>query len=270
MAALVEAFNQINRPKKTPSGAANHWHFIVRHVPFNPPGDLVQIVHPESHFIHCSPPAEILSLDTPAAQASVVVPLLLQSFVRGVDAGPNGEPLPDIPSFAPWSWSTHDPALSAAVTAELTVLKVRQELRNVSISNPNQDAVADESWAGFIEKVMEVTGAKIGQATGQKRKSCNSCKQDSSWFSDGLKACAKCRDAVYCSRDCQKSDWKTHKKSCNKDAVGSNDQDPSSGVSKGLDPHAYMNTVAHTVPEARDLLKSLNLPVGPGVTQGTR
>ena len=29
-----------------------------------------------------------------------------------------------------------------------------------------------------------------------------------------LKHCAKCRTTRYCSRDCQKADWKTHKKAC--------------------------------------------------------
>ncbi|GME25498.1 hypothetical protein M1813_003692 [Neofusicoccum parvum] len=29
-----------------------------------------------------------------------------------------------------------------------------------------------------------------------------------------IKRCAKCHTTHYCSRDCQKADWKTHKKSC--------------------------------------------------------
>ncbi|KAJ2996686.1 hypothetical protein NUW58_g716 [Xylaria curta] len=43
---------------------------------------------------------------------------------------------------------------------------------------------------------------------------CNSCKKASS----ELKRCAKCSTTLYCSRDCQKTDWKMHKKICGKQA----------------------------------------------------
>ncbi|KAI0907244.1 putative MYND domain protein [Ustulina deusta] len=44
--------------------------------------------------------------------------------------------------------------------------------------------------------------------------SCTTCKKASS----ELKRCAKCSTTLYCSRDCQKADWKTHKKVCGKQA----------------------------------------------------
>ncbi|KAI1753164.1 putative MYND domain protein [Xylaria castorea] len=43
---------------------------------------------------------------------------------------------------------------------------------------------------------------------------CNTCGKVSSQ----LKRCAKCTTTPYCSRDCQKADWKTHKKICSKQA----------------------------------------------------
>ena len=42
-------------------------------------------------------------------------------------------------------------------------------------------------------------------------KSCAVCGK-----SDGLKFCGGCKDRCYCSAGCQRSDWKTHKASCQK------------------------------------------------------
>ena len=39
-----------------------------------------------------------------------------------------------------------------------------------------------------------------------------------------LKRCANCNTTPYCSRDCQKTDWKSHKRTCGK-------QNPSSSSS---------------------------------------
>ncbi|KAK3361882.1 putative MYND domain protein [Lasiosphaeria ovina] len=43
---------------------------------------------------------------------------------------------------------------------------------------------------------------------------CTACKKGPPEVS--LKYCAKCSTTPYCSRDCQKDDWKTHKKICGK------------------------------------------------------
>ncbi|KAK5998684.1 hypothetical protein PT974_01066 [Cladobotryum mycophilum] len=42
--------------------------------------------------------------------------------------------------------------------------------------------------------------------------SCTACKKSPPEVN--LKRCAKCNTTPYCSRDCQKADWKTHKKIC--------------------------------------------------------
>ncbi|KAI9812113.1 MAG: hypothetical protein M1826_002943 [Phylliscum demangeonii] len=44
--------------------------------------------------------------------------------------------------------------------------------------------------------------------------SCANCGQRESDASGKLKRCAKCHTTTYCSRPCQKADWKTHKKTC--------------------------------------------------------
>lgn len=41
---------------------------------------------------------------------------------------------------------------------------------------------------------------------------CNSCKKSPPEVT--LRRCAKCSSTPYCSRDCQKADWKLHKRAC--------------------------------------------------------
>jgi len=44
---------------------------------------------------------------------------------------------------------------------------------------------------------------------------CTTCKSSSSKEEGGeLKCCGGCKTTFYCSRDCQKADWKMHKKTC--------------------------------------------------------
>ena len=43
---------------------------------------------------------------------------------------------------------------------------------------------------------------------------CGSCDKTEADVGHPLKLCAKCRSAQYCSRECQKDDWKQHKKVC--------------------------------------------------------
>lgn len=54
---------------------------------------------------------------------------------------------------------------------------------------------------------------------------CNKCAKTKSEHGVNLKRCAKCKNPHYCSRDCQKADWKTHKKSCSMTPGGSSSND---------------------------------------------
>ncbi|KAL3419753.1 hypothetical protein PVAG01_08251 [Phlyctema vagabunda] len=43
---------------------------------------------------------------------------------------------------------------------------------------------------------------------------CATCLKKESTLSEPLQRCAKCKTTRYCSRECQKEDWKTHKRTC--------------------------------------------------------
>ena len=54
------------------------------------------------------------------------------------------------------------------------------------------------------------------------KKTCNFCGKDAT------KICSKCNIVYYCNRDCQRNDWKTHKKDCKiniEEGCGSQDSD---------------------------------------------
>ncbi|KAF8245033.1 hypothetical protein K440DRAFT_604316 [Wilcoxina mikolae CBS 423.85] len=81
--------------------------------------------------------------------------------------------------------------------------------------------------------------------------SCAHCKKTAAADSSPLKRCAKCKSTSYCSRSCQKSDWKVHKKTCDRGASAS-------GSSHGfqvhsIDPSSFSAGIAddalHALPE---------------------
>jgi mitochondrial splicing suppressor protein 51 len=45
---------------------------------------------------------------------------------------------------------------------------------------------------------------------------CSHCSKTAEELGHELKRCAKCKNARYCSHECQKAEWKTHKKVCGK------------------------------------------------------
>jgi MYND finger len=72
-----------------------------------------------------------------------------------------------------------------------------------------------ESTTGLVEDITHGRSAdgdgRPPQCDGEARKKCQNCKK-----TEGVKACAACGKVGYCSRACQRGDWKTHKLLCQK------------------------------------------------------
>ena len=65
---------------------------------------------------------------------------------------------------------------------------------------------------------------------------CTTCKKGPPEIQN-MKNCAKCHKTPYCSRECQKADWKAHKKICSKLAAeGGGAAGTSDGMPSGLSP----------------------------------
>ncbi|KIW10340.1 hypothetical protein PV08_11302 [Exophiala spinifera] len=52
------------------------------------------------------------------------------------------------------------------------------------------------------------------EAEEHQAKACNSCGRDEAVNGSGLLSCARCRKVRYCSKECQRVDWKKHKANC--------------------------------------------------------
>jgi len=66
-----------------------------------------------------------------------------------------------------------------------------------------------------VMKVGKMSGAKP-QAGGGSSSSSNSpqCARCGGPGKPTLQACSVCKNTKYCSKDCQKNDWKLHKSQC--------------------------------------------------------
>ncbi len=60
---------------------------------------------------------------------------------------------------------------------------------------------------------------------------CSVCDKSDDSNSKTMKTCGRCKAVQYCSRECQKADWKEHKKKCGKHGEGCYEYIPSWGVS---------------------------------------
>ena len=115
--------------------------------------------------------------------------------------------------------------------------------------------------ATSVIDVSSLMGAEPSRPSSQRQgendgkesvsEACAGCKKPQSELTVPLKRCAKCQTQRYCSRDCQKADWKVHKKIC-----GSNQQNKPKTTDFGAMPKPAGNFFSNLVQD--DFLHSLS------------
>ncbi|KAL8791585.1 MAG: hypothetical protein Q9195_005849 [Heterodermia aff. obscurata] len=148
-ATLVTTFNALPRNPKVPSGlVANHWHFFLRNVPLNPPG---------SRYVHVEGPIPPAAETEPLPlRATIYAMLLLKAFNNDLGAPPGYGAA--VRNGQPWSWSTDDAEVAGAVGEVLRGWGVGEGLESVGVAGQEDNTIATEQWAGFLEQLTAQSG----------------------------------------------------------------------------------------------------------------
>jgi len=246
MEERVRSFNGLPWPKQTPSGLPNHWVFGICRVDLPQPGDMVLAVHPPSSYLLQGGPSQILSLATGPDKAEAIVPRLLDAFIKW-QADPT-----DAPPLAPWTWSTLDPEIAETVQDSLRKHGIRPKLCQVGVCSAEErtalETVRARLFEGLMERLPQLPAA-VPQGDSTR---CHGCGTSRDSFFQPLKKCARCNNAFYHSKDCQKTHWKRHKPTCISPADVPN-----------LDANTYYRAAAPLDPGAGALMASLNLDPNP-------
>lgn len=239
MDGKVRYFNNLPRPRETPTGLPNHWVFGVCHVDLDPPGDVVMAVHAKSEYLKsCGSPQ--LSSASSTDKAKAIVSCLLSAFSSS---------RPPDPELAPWTWSTLDQEMAQAIQDSLRDSGVRSELCQVGVCSAAERETLESVRARCFDKVMD-TLPSVSQGDSTK---CHSCGKSRESFFKPLQMCVRCNNAWYHSMDCQNKHWNHHRPTCH---LKTNVPD--------LDGFAYYRSIAGTNADARALMNSLKLEPHPG------
>ncbi|KAF7529978.1 hypothetical protein PCG10_004953 [Penicillium crustosum] len=79
-------------------------------------------------------------------------------------------------------------------------------------------AISPAFASALVDKPIDLSAlSSASDAIGQDLNGCQVCGKDEDANGSALMNCSRCHKAKYCSRDCQKVDWKKHKKVCKAD-----------------------------------------------------
>ncbi|CAB4394801.1 unnamed protein product [Rhizophagus irregularis] len=97
-----------------------------------------------------------------------------------------------------------------------TILLASKKLK---LSNATQKSVYHDTWVDVSRTGdNNETEDYLTEKDDKDAKVCKRCGKMSTTRTGGGR-CVKCKSVFYCSKDCQKEDWKRHKKECNFDPV---------------------------------------------------
>lgn len=157
MDSIISSFNTLPRKELSPSGLVrNHWHFSVRHVPLEPPGDILFIINPESHFVHAEGQIPPPQPDESAEARDVAIGfLLVKAFASGLSGStPDGTAPRESPLIGrPWSWSTTTELEAKKMQSALNTLGVADDSVKVGIASAAENRTADENWDQFVKEL---------------------------------------------------------------------------------------------------------------------
>ncbi|KAJ6493006.1 hypothetical protein C8R45DRAFT_181716 [Mycena sanguinolenta] len=90
--------------------------------------------------------------------------------------------------------------------------------KKITIVKSNETCCSHGHEKSKAEKDFHAQQPKVDKARCKEQKAnasyaCYNCNQQTD-DRDTLKRCAKCQTVWYCSKECQRADWKTHKKFC--------------------------------------------------------
>ncbi|CZR50317.1 uncharacterized protein PAC_00189 [Phialocephala subalpina] len=239
---LALAFNKIPRSYRVSDGChANHWHFTVRNI-LTADRDVLHIVNPDSRASHI----EVLyhkdiSLAPINVQVNLVISPLLKAFVKTICTT-------FTPLSAPWSWGTQDEDFAKEMASGMTELEIRKGLCRISFGDEQHVKIEQEIWSAEEERLKLV--AKIG---------CKKCKQLPK-SGQTFNRCSGCKEVQYCSKGCQRADWKEHKMFCQIVQITTSAARISTiNAEAALDGHTYHVRNWASTPEVQTLAKKMGL-----------
>jgi hypothetical protein len=106
------------------------------------------------------------------------------------------------------------------MSARLDVAQYLTEKRNASIDIKCRGGTSVRSMAynmGFVSDMSRLIRKYGTHQSRQKHNACALCGKSDGIFSK----CARCKKTTYCSAECQRADWKVHKKECKPPSVKS-------------------------------------------------